>query len=215
MLRLRFLHNDVTLDQLQSDKYFEFGDFIDGEFRVTSSEKEGKIAILEMEKSGSVKDTYTNDRYPVRITKDIYVEDNEIEVRVRVNFEEIPGKEEILKRIIKNLNLAIDFPIFFNGDTTKFQWECKQIDLKDNKEKDLLEPFEYKGTQFKAYDESYDLRIEIDIISDLDPVKIVKFPIIAYAFTDEGYKEIYQGLNVTPLFKIDKSFEFHFKIKTF
>jgi hypothetical protein len=143
------------------------------------------------------------------------VEDNEIEIRVRLNFEEIPGKEEILERIIKNLNLAIDLPIFFNGDPNKFQWECDHIELEDNFENNLLEPFEYKGTQFKVYDGSYDLRIEVDIKSDRDPVKIVKFPIIAYVYTDVGYKEIYQGFNVSPLFKIDKSFDFHFKIKTF
>jgi hypothetical protein len=143
------------------------------------------------------------------------VEDNEIEIRIRINFEEIPGKEEILRRIIKNLNLAIDIPIFFNGDTNKFQWECNQGELRDNGEINLLEPFEYRGTHFKVYDGSYDLRVEIDIISDLNPVKIVRFPIIAYAYTDEGYKEIYQGFNVSPLFKIDRSFEFHLKMKTF
>jgi len=215
MLRLRFLHDDVSLDQLQSDTYYEFGDFTEGGFRVTSSEKEGKIAIIEMEKIGSVKDPSTDVRNPVRITKDIYVEDNEIEIRIRIKFEEIPGKEEILRRIIKDLNLAIDLPLFFNGDTDKFQWESDQEELKDKVDIILLEPFEYKGTQFKAYDESYDLRVEVDIICDLDPVKIVKFPIIAYAYTDVGYKEIYQGFNVIPLFKIDKSFEFHLKIKTF
>jgi len=215
MLRLRFVHDDVSIDQLQSDTYYEFGDFVEGGFRVTSSEKEGKIAIIEMEKMGSVKDTITDVRNPVRITKDIYVEDNEIEIRIRINFEEIPGKEEVLRRIIKNLNLAIDLPIFFNGDTNKFQWECDQIELKDNGKINFLELFEYKGTQFKAYDESYDLRVEVDIVSGSNPVKIVKFPIIAYAYTDEGYKEIYQGFNVSPLFKIDRSFEFHLKIKTF
>ncbi|MHA2283565.1 MAG: alpha-amylase/4-alpha-glucanotransferase domain-containing protein [Promethearchaeota archaeon] len=215
MLRLRFLHDNISLDQLQSDTYYEFGDFIDGGFRVTSSEKEGKIAILEMEKIGSVKDTETNNRNPVRVTKDIYVEDNEIEIRIRINFEETPGKEEILRRILDNLVLAIDFPIFFNGDANKFQWEYNQEEIRDGEGVSLLEAFEYKGTQFKAYDESYDLRIEVDIISDSNPVKIVKFPIIAYAYTDEGYKEIYQGFNVSPLFKIDRSFEFHFKIKTF
>ena len=215
MLRLRFLHNDVSLDELQSDTYYEFGDFIEGEFRVTSSEKEGKIAILEMEKIGTVKDTETNNRNPVRVTKDIYVEDNEIEIRIRINFQEIPGNEEILRRITKNLNLAVDFPIFFNGDTNKFQWECNDQELKDDEKINLLEPYEYKCTQFKAYDESYDLHVEVDIISDSNPVKIVKFPIIAYAYTEEGYQEIYQGFNVSPLFKIDNSFEFHFKIKTF
>jgi hypothetical protein len=168
-----------------------------------------------MEKIGSVKDTETNNRIPVRVTKDIYVEGNEIEIRIRINFEEIPGNEEILTRIINNLRLAIDLPIFFNGDTNKFQWECNQEELSTEDNINLLEPFEYKCTQFTLYDESYDLRIDIDIRSDSDSVKIVKFPIIAFAYTEEGYKEIYQGFNVSPLFKIDKSFEFHFKIKTF
>ncbi|MFW9880568.1 MAG: hypothetical protein ACFFG0_46460, partial [Candidatus Thorarchaeota archaeon] len=82
-------------------------------------------------------------------------------------------------------------------------------------EMDLLKPFQYKGTYFKAYDDSYDISIEIEVSSSLDSVKIYKFPIIAYAYTDEGYKKIYQGINVTPLLKFDKSFEFHLKIKTF
>ncbi|MFX1457555.1 MAG: alpha-amylase/4-alpha-glucanotransferase domain-containing protein [Promethearchaeota archaeon] len=215
MLRLKFIHEDVSVEQLQSDSYYEFGDFVDGEFRVTSSEKEGKIAILEMEKIGSVKDTKSNNRNPVRITKDIYIEDNEIEIRVRVNFEEILGNEEMLNRIINGLYIAVDLPFFFNGDTNKFQWESNQEELKDNEIFNLLEPSEHKCTQFKVYDESYDLRVEVDIMYDLNSIKIVKFPIIAYAYTEEGYREIYQGFNVTPLLNIDRSFEFHFKIKTF
>ncbi len=218
MFRLRFLHDDVTIEEFQSDKYFEFGNFVNGDFKVTSSEKEGKIAIIEMEKVGSVKDTDTDNRNPVRITKDIYVEDNEIEIIVRINFEEISGQEEILKRIIKNLNIAIDIPFFFNGDTinyNKFQWESNQLELNGDEERNLLEPFQYEGTHFKAYDESYDVSVEFDISSDLDSVKIYKFPIIAYVYTDEGYRKIYQGINVSPLFKFEKSFEFHLKIKTF
>jgi hypothetical protein len=212
---MRFIHEDVSLEQLQSDTYYEFGDFVDGAFRVTSSEKEGKIAILEMEKIGSIKDTKSNNRNPVRITKDIYVEDNEIEVRVRVNFEEIAGDNEMLNRIINSLYLAVDLPFFFNGDTNKFLWESNQGELKDNEIFNLLEPSEHTCTQFKVYDESYDLRIEVEIMYDLNSVKVIKFPIIAYAYTEEGYKEIYQGFNVTPLFNIDRSFEFHFKIKSF
>ena len=82
---LRHLAAGRALDQLRSDTYYEFGDFAEGGFRVTSSEKEGKIAILEMEKIGTVKDTETNDRNPVRVTKDIYMEDNELELRIRIN----------------------------------------------------------------------------------------------------------------------------------
>ncbi len=214
MLRLRFLHKDVSLEQLQADKYYEFADFIDQNFNITSSEKEGKIAILEMEGLGSVKDTDTNERNPVRITKDIYVEENEIEVILRANFEVIPEKEEILKRILANLNLAIDIPIFFNGDTNKFRWESNQVDYKEEKGEDFLEPFQYVGSHFKAHDEPYDLHFEFDISDETDSIKISKFPIIAYAYTDEGYKEIYQGINVIPLFKLDKNLEIHLRLKT-
>jgi len=215
LLRLRFLHNDVTLEQLQTDQYYEFGDFVDGSYRVTSSEKEGKIAIIEMERIGSIKDPDSDDRNSVRITKDIYVEDNEIEVIIRINFNEIPGKEKKLNRIVNNLKVAIDIPFFFNGDPTKFKWESKQVDFEDDIKTELLEPFQYIGSHFKAYDETYDLNFEFEILSKNNSIKINKFPIIAYAFTDEGYKEIYQGINVTPFLKLSKSLEFQLKLQIF
>ena len=215
LLRLRILHNDVTLEQIQADQFYEFGDFVDGNFNVTSSEKEGKIAIIEMEKIGSIKDPDSNERHPVRITKDIYAEENEIEVILRINFEEIPENEKILDCIIKYLNIAVDIPFFFNGDPNKFHWESKQVDFKDKENSKLLEPFQYMGSHFKAYDEIYDLNFEIDISSKSDSIKITKFPIIAYAYTDEGYKEIYQGINITPVIKLEKHLEFHLKIQIF
>ncbi|MFW9867359.1 MAG: alpha-amylase/4-alpha-glucanotransferase domain-containing protein [Candidatus Thorarchaeota archaeon] len=213
MLRLRFLHKDVSFDNLRADNYHEFGDLVDSEFQVTSSEKHGAKAILEMEKIGSVKDTDTNERNPVRITKDIYVEDNEIEIKIRINFEEISDKNDVLQRITKNLNLTIDLPFFFNGDAEKFQWEGAPLES-DEEGIPLLDPCQYEGINFKAYDESYDLTLEFAITSDTDSVKIYKFPIITYTYTEEGYKQIYQGINVTTLFTLDKSFEFQLKIKT-
>ncbi len=216
MLRIRVLPKNENLEQLYTDQYHEFGDFIDGNFKVTSSEKDVKLAVLEMEKHGTVKDTETDFRNPCLITKDIYVEENQIEAIIRVNFEEIPGQEEELERIVDNLQLAIDLPFFFNGDTNKFRWESAQVELKDDKEKDLLEPFQYEGSHFKAYDDSYDLNIEFTILSKVGSIKINKFPIIAYAYTEEGYKKIYQGINVSPLIKIiDKSFEITLQIKIF
>ncbi|MCK4781173.1 MAG: DUF1926 domain-containing protein, partial [Candidatus Lokiarchaeota archaeon] len=194
---------------------YEFGDFVDENFNVTSSEKEGKIAIIEMEKIGSIKDPDSNERHPVRITKDIYAEENEIEIILRINFEEIPENEKILDRIIRYLNIAVDIPFFFNGDPNKFHWESKQVDFKDKENTKLLEPFQYMGSHFKAYDEIYDLNFEIDISSKSDSIKITKFPIIAYAYTDEGYKEIYQGINITPVIKLEKHLEFHLKIQIF
>jgi alpha-amylase len=215
LLRLRFLHNDVTLEQLHADQYYEFGDFANEPFRVTSNEKEGNIAIIEMERNGSIKDPDTDDRTPVRITKDIYIEDNEIEVIIRINFDENTGKEKMLDRIVNHLNVAVDIPFFFNGDTNKFQWESKQVESKDALETELLELSQYTGSHFKAHDETYDLNFEINVSSKTNSIKINKFPIIAYAYTDEGYKEIYQGINVTPLFKLDKNLEFHLKLQIY
>ena len=215
MLRLRFIHNDVTLDQLHSDSYYEFGDFVKGEFQVTSSEKEGKIAIFEMEKTGSVKDSNSNERNPVRITKDIYMEGNEIEARIRINFEQIPNREDILKRIISNLRVGIDLPFFFNGNTDNFRWESSNMESIEHEKHNLLQPFQYLGNILKVYDETYDLNLEFEIITDEDTVKINSFPIIAYAYTEKGYKQIYQGINICPLIKINKSVEFHLKIKIF
>lgn len=215
LLRLRFLHDDVNFEQIQADRYFEFGDFIDNSFNVTSSEKEGKLAILEMEKNGTIKDTDSNERIPIRINKDIYVEDNEIEIIIRINFEETTEKEKILNNIIKNLNLGLDMPFFFNGDPNNFKWESNQLDFQDEKSKILLEPFQYSGSHFRAYDESYDLHLEIDISSNSDSIKINKFPIIAYAFTVEGRKKLYQGINITPVFKLNKNLEVHLKIVIF
>ncbi|MFX1313331.1 MAG: alpha-amylase/4-alpha-glucanotransferase domain-containing protein [Promethearchaeota archaeon] len=215
MLRLRFLHNDVSFEQLHADDYYEFGDFVDKDFRITSSEKEGKMAIIEMERIGDVKDTESDERNPLRITKDIYIENNEIEIVIRLIFEELSGKEDMLQNIINNLNIAIDMPFFFNGETNKLQWESNQVEFKDKIEEDILEPFQYEGLHFKAYDESYDLHIEWSISGDIKSSTINKFPIIAYAYTDEGYKRIYQGLNITPLFKLKKDLEIHLNLKIF
>jgi len=204
----------VTLKQIQGDTYYEFGDFVDGDFTVTKNEKYGTSAIIELKKIGSIKDTYSNERIPCEITKIIDVEANNILITIDGRFKEIPGKEEILKNIIENICIIVDVPFFFNGDTKKFHWESVEVEFKDEKEKDLMEPFQYKGLDFKAYDETYDLYFELLLSSNTDLININKFPIIAYVYTDEGYKSIYQGINVAPLFKLDKNFRINLKLKT-
>jgi alpha-amylase len=215
LFRIRILHDDVTLKQLHADDYYEFGDFVNNNFRVTSSEKEGKIAVIEMERMGTIKDTNSNEKYPLRITKDINVEDNEIKAKLRISFNEIPKKKEILKNILKELNLGIDIPFFFNGDPNEFEWGGFQDQLKEDNKAELLTSFQYTGTNFNAYDQSYDLKFEVKILNRDNSAKIYKFPIIAYAYTEDGYKELYQGINITPIFKLKKNLEIHLKMKIF
>ncbi|MHA2473718.1 MAG: hypothetical protein ACXAES_10830 [Promethearchaeota archaeon] len=147
-----------------------------------------------------------------RWREDIYVEDNEIEIRTRVSFEDLQENEEILRRITNNLKLVVDIPFFFNGDPNKFQLkynktESEQIDIVDP-----LSLFHYEGINFNAYDETYDLSMIYALDSAQNPTKFVGFPLIANAYTDEGYKKIYQGVNISILFDIDESLEFHLKL---
>jgi len=213
MLRLRFLHEDVTLNQLHADQYFEFGDFVDGDFTVIKEEIDGKAAIIKLQKEGSIKDPESEERISCVISKEIWLKYDIIEISITGTFKESPEKEDILQRILENLYVAVDIPFFFNGDTTKFLWNSTQVEFKEDKEKDLLEPFQYIGSHFKAYDETYDLNFEVNISSNINENQINKFPIIAYAFTDQGYKKIYQGLCLVPKFKLDKNFEIQLKFK--
>ncbi|MHA1293870.1 MAG: alpha-amylase/4-alpha-glucanotransferase domain-containing protein, partial [Promethearchaeota archaeon] len=198
MLRLRFLHEDVSFKQLQADEYYEFGDFIDGEFNIINYKKEDKSALLDMEKAGSIKDPSTDNRVPCVVKKRIFVERNNILVSIKGYFNDNAQYKEKLNRILKNIYVIVDIPFFFNGDPNKFEWNCSQIELKTKKEKELLEPFYYYAADFKAYDRSYDVNFEIVLSSNSNEIKINKFPIIAYTYTDEGYKKIYQGINISP-----------------
>jgi hypothetical protein len=219
MLRMRFFQNNISLKQLEADQYLEFGTFTNGEFKVIRNEKDGKSAILELEHFGTVKDPESDERYPCRILKVIEVEENQIVITIKGNFQKISGEEEVLKRILEKLYLGVDLPFFFNGDPNKFEWESNQVLFLEGKKSPLLKPFEYSGHHFKAYDGSYKLNFKYSLSSqnkaDTDSIKIYKFPIVAYVFTDEGYKKIYQGINVLPRFKLKKEFEFNLIISIY
>ena len=211
MLRLRFFHQDVTLEQLHSDQYYEFGDFVNGVFEVIKSEKEDQTAIIEMEKSGSIKDPETDDRITCVISKKILVEDNKVLIEIKGNFD--TENAAALERILEDIYIGVDIPFFFNGDTEKFTWSCSDLICETKEEKDLLEPLYYIGSDFKAYDETYELKFGMMMSSNTGDIKIHKFPIIAFAYTDEGYKRLYQGINITPRFKIKDSFEIELQLK--
>ncbi|MHA1150927.1 MAG: alpha-amylase/4-alpha-glucanotransferase domain-containing protein [Promethearchaeota archaeon] len=211
MLRIRFFHDDVSIENLHSDTYYEFGNFVDGEFSVKDAKVEEKTATLKLEMKGSIKDPDTEDRIPCIISKTILIEENKVLISIKGNF----SKENPLglARIIRDLYIGIDLPFFFNGDMSKATWETTQYNLETEKVKDILNPCVYDGADFQAYDETYDLTYQIMVTSSEGDAKLFKFPIIAYAFTDEGYKEIYQGINVLTRFKINKTFDLQIELK--
>ena len=217
MLRVRVFHKDVLLEQIERDNYYEFGTFVDSDFIITRNEKEGKSAILELECLGNVKDPNSEEKIPYKIMKQITVEDNKITILLRGSLIKITGKKHTYKKIFDQLYFGVDFPFFFNGDPNKFSWESNQIVY--DKKSNLLATFEYVGRHFKAIDGSYDFHFECEIInnskSDLETMTIGRFPIIAYAYTDEGYQKIYQGINLIPRFQMAENFEYKIKLKLY
>ena len=212
MLRLRFIHNDISLEQLQSNQYYEFGDFINGNFKIIKNEKNGLHATLEMEQDGTIKNLNSDERIHCLITKSIMVEKNTILINITGNFKDLSLNEEKMDGISEEIYIGVDLPFFFNGDPNKFIWESSGLELTDDREKNLLEPYCFMGDNFRAYDETYDISLEILASCNTGNIKINKFPIIAYVFTDEGYKKIYQGINIIPQFKLDKKFEIQLKL---
>ncbi|MFX1288571.1 MAG: alpha-amylase/4-alpha-glucanotransferase domain-containing protein, partial [Promethearchaeota archaeon] len=217
MLRLRFIHNETSLEQLENDQYHEFGTFIDGEFKIIRNEKDGNCAILELEHFGMVKDPESCKYYPCRILKLIEVEDNQIVITIKGYFQKLTGEDQVLKSILEKLYLGVDFPFFFNGDPNKFKWEGNRMLFPEERISPLLKSFEFSGRHFKAYDESYNLNIEYMLSNQFsgekDSIVIDKFPLVAYTFTDEGYKKIYQGINLLSKFNLTKNFEYEIIIK--
>ncbi len=215
MLRLRFLHDDVKFEQLIADDYYEFGNFVNGEFKIKASSVKNKVAELILEMEGNVKDTESDERIPCTITKKINVSGTQIDINIDGKFDINQEKKFSSDRIIKNLNLALDIPFFFNGDPKRFHFESK--DLKENIDmsSNSLQPFRFLGSHFKAFDEIYDFTFEISIMGDSQGMQFNVFPIIAYVFTDEGYKEIYQGINITPHVKFGAKFELNLCLKMY
>ena len=213
MLRLRFFHDDVSPQEIESNQYYEFGDFINANFRIIKNEKNGLNATLEMEQEGTIKNVNSDERFKCLISKSIFVENNTILIKITGNFRDQSLNEEKLNKLFKEIHIGIDVPFFFNGDPNKFVWESSGLDLITDRDKNLLEPYWFIGDNFRAYDETYDLSIEILASCNTGDIKINKFPIIAYVFTDEGYKKIYQGINIIPQFKLDKTFEIQLKLK--
>ena len=211
MLRLRFFRKDTSFPSIETDQYEEHGSFIESEFKVVRNEKDKTSALLELVNDGTVKVPASNEEYPCCIRKLIIVEDSQIKIKINGKFKEIPGKEALLDKLIDNLTIGVDFPFFFNGEPSKFQWESDNVSIQNNEKNPLVKSLEITANEFKAYDESYELNLNYSFEShskiDTTSIKIFKFPINAFVFTDEGYKKIYQGVNLLPKFKLGKKFE--------
>ncbi|MFO8017314.1 MAG: alpha-amylase/4-alpha-glucanotransferase domain-containing protein [Promethearchaeia archaeon] len=194
MLRTQIIHKEVKSNDLERSQYFDYGDFGDGAFKLIHNEKKKNIAKISLEREGCVRNLNSDVRIPCNLVKRLKVQDKTISVEIEGNMETKEIGSKILERMEENLDLLIDLPFFFNGDPEKFAW-IKDKNA-DELNYELLKPFSYKGNVFKAFDETYDLSFGVGIDKDEEFPEFIIFPLISYAYTDEGYKEIYQGINL-------------------
>ncbi|TXT54439.1 MAG: Alpha-amylase 1 [Promethearchaeota archaeon] len=213
MFRIRLFRKDTSLDEIRRDTYEELGDFVNSNYKVLKNEKEGEQGYIELFKKGIIRSPNIEEKLHCEIKNSFSVKDNVITVSIDGTIDDLErSNEKILEEEIENLSLGIDLPFFFNGDPKEFIWETDDLNLITEEEKDLLSPFGYTGTNFRATDKTYDLKFEINLKPDHNSYIIQKFPLIANLFVEEKYKDIYQGIAVMVRKKLTKSFTVQLKI---
>jgi len=211
MLRIRFFQKDISLEQLADDRYDEYSNFPEANFKAIKTQKDDQKATVILEKEGEIRHPDSNYNFGIKIRKEIVVKKNIIELSIKGNILKNPQSDDNLGEFLKKLNLGVDIPFFFNGDSKNFSWKSHQLEEDIIQDNLLQDPFQYSGTHFSAYDKDYDLTFDLEIDSNLNN-KIIKFPLISYTWTDEGYKDIFQGINVIPIFNFEKDFTINIKI---
>lgn len=213
MFRVRIFHDDATLEKIEADTYYEFGDFIDGNFKVVKAENNGEKAHLLMEKAGSIKIYHSDDRFKYSISKEISIKQDEITFMIRGKIDENSESSKETKDTIKQLKIGMDIPFFFNGEPKEFKWKDLNESMYDEKNDKYFSAREDTTNEIIAYDKTYDLTFQLTINSSEGPVNVIRYPIIAFAYTDTGYREIYQGLCTIPNIKLKSAFWMECKIQ--
>jgi hypothetical protein len=212
MLRLRLFSKNTEIKKIEADTFKEYGTINNMEFNVTKNKKEGKKAFLNLETIGSVQipDRNSDSNISLSITKKLIIEDNNIKILIEGEFFDDLDLSN-LEKILSNLSLGIDIPFFFNGDPNHFKWTSNTSKIREENN-EFLDSYKYLGKDFEAYDQTYDLKYKLNIDTSR-PTTIIKFPIIAHVYTENGYKRMFQGMNILPIFDLDKSFQIEINLK--
>ncbi len=213
MFRTRFFLETADIKDLRNNSYKELSNLINANYEVIRNEKEGQKAFLELKAKGHIKKGTSEEFLYCRVNKKIEVKKNILSLTLEGDL--LPGSNngDNFSDVFNGICIGIDLPFYFNGDPKEFQWNNGKQNVDLGEGRDLQELSEYEGSHFYAYDTTYDLNLDLEIQSDLQH-KIGKFPIISYTYTDEGYKHIFQGVNLIPIFTLNsRKFAIHLKIQ--
>lgn len=193
-LRDHFVPRSITLQDYYQEKYDEFGDFVHSKYDA-SFNQEGDIISIRLKRTGciTINDLLFED---ITLEKTIFInsDSSDIEVEYTLSWPD-PDTEPVLLESLKSASLIIEIPFMLTGDIEKFK--C----IADGKDIPPLENMELHFREITFIDETLNQNFTVSISSDIDKNNnileaIFKYQIIAYARSNDVYKNTYQGLDL-------------------
>ena len=235
-LRDHIIYNSTSLTEFQNEKYNELGSFVSQEYsaEIIENQDENNV-IVKLKANGFIKIEKEQGkliRVPLCLIKliQLNLSNHELVVSYYMNrnipknlsdehtlikIEDFQIPQDELNKLLQNLCLTIDIPLMLSGDENKFQ------SFIDNNQNDFFSSIETKFKQIKFLDPMYNQSFMIEIENNDENkntfLSAFKYPIFCYAQTENGYKNIYQGINVALrlnlLELINSNYGFEFKLK--
>ncbi|MBD3350142.1 MAG: DUF1926 domain-containing protein [Candidatus Lokiarchaeota archaeon] len=209
--RDHFVDKSVSLESFSTEKYDEYGDFVDGIYNVDVAD-ENKRHILTFQKQGNLKivDSEGSRDISMKLSKQIEIDHETSMIDVDYQLQSEVALETIDK--IHNYCMAIDLPFIFSGDENDFK--C----IVDGLPQDLIEKNQIAFEKVSFQDPQYNIEYKIRIPPKADgsqrlSLSAYKYPIYCYARTNSGYKNIYQGMNLAIRIEIQDLVENGLKFK--
>lgn len=189
LLRDHIILSTTENREFRDGKYVECGDFVDNMY-VPSIDQTESVHSIIMKRRGNLNSS--NDKIPVSIQKTLLVGSNDSKVNIEYEFELIDTSK---RSKMTEFDILIELPFIFSGDPNKFQ--CRA----DGDEVPFFDYAEFKSTSLEFIDPLYGQKINISLGSpdnsaDKKLKSIFKHQITCHARTNNGYKDIYEGMNV-------------------
>ncbi|MCP4763116.1 MAG: DUF1926 domain-containing protein, partial [archaeon] len=192
--RDHFIDKNLTLDDYIAEKYEELGDFVDGEYKTTinhSSDKE----IITLRREGQV--CIEGEKIFLNVEKSLNITPNSSSINVEylVSSDHV-STEKISK--LENLCIAIDLPFIFSGDPNKFSYQKIPSDIEHPFFKSVSLKFDELIFEDPQYELKYCIKIGPSLKNSAENafLQTFKYQITCFARTNNGYKEVYEGMNV-------------------
>lgn len=191
-LRDHFVDSSMDFEEFRTGEYNELGDFVDGIYS-SSVEQSENVQKVILERLGSVK--IEAGSIPLKVKKTLSVDPTStvinIAYSVQVRGEKSPEK-------LKDVDFIVELPFMFSGDPDKFK--C----IIDGDSVPFFEKKLLKCSKALFKDPHYGQKYEIELKGPTDSPVLYKHQITCHARTNNGYKDIYEGMNICLRYKLSE-----------